>query len=108
MVKSIFPPLHRLAGWTYIRNSPKEECVCVCGHTSYFDASLALLIYASIQFNMYVIGKPGLKAWYYKTLRAIINIFFAPPNEKRKLFVFVFLIFIYILSSFAFLFIKVN
>ena len=33
MVKSIFPPLHRLAGWTYIRNSPKEDCVCVCGHT---------------------------------------------------------------------------
>ena len=84
MVKSIFPPLHRLAGWTYIRNSPKEDCVCVCGHTSYFDASLALLIYASIQFNMYVIGKPGLKAWYYKPLRMIINIFFAPPNEKRN------------------------
>ena len=84
LIKSIFPPLHTLAGWTGIRNVPKEDYICVFGHTSYFDGTILLLIYATLQINVSVIANPGLKAWYYMPFRALINVIYAPRNENRN------------------------
>lgn len=84
LLKSMLPRLNRIVGWADIKQHPHEDFVCVFGHTSYFDGLIALFLCASIQFNMYVIGNPGLKAWYYMPFRALINVIIAPRNEIRN------------------------
>lgn len=80
----MLPRLNRVIGWADIKKHPQEDFVCVFGHTSYFDGLLAIIFYSYIQFNLYVIGNPGLKAWYYTPVRSLLNIIIAPKNENKN------------------------
>ncbi len=83
-ITSRLPQFNRIFGWEYKNNYPKENFICVFGHTSYFDMLIMLCSYMYYQVNLYIICNPGIMAWYYKPLRALLNIIVAPCNNKKN------------------------
>ena len=62
-ITSRLPQFNRIFGWEYKNNYPKENFICVFGHTSYFDMLIMLCNYMYVEVNVYVIWNRGILAW---------------------------------------------
>lgn len=72
-------------GWKDCPNPPKEPCVLVFCHTSYWDAFVAMLyIFAYNGRNIYCVTQPKLAKWYYYPFAKLLHAIFAPPNEQKN------------------------
>jgi hypothetical protein len=74
-----------LFGWNECTTQPKEKCVFVFLHTSYWDMFIYMLYRISTYgYNTCVLVQPKLSKWYYKPLTSVCRCIFAPPNENKN------------------------
>ena len=83
---SSMPLVNRLFGWQDIEPSsfPTEPVMFVISHSSYWDIFLLLIFSYTPQFkNLYSIGKPQFRNWYYWPLRTMVKFMYASRLEDR-------------------------
>lgn len=73
--------LRWLCGWSPVLNIPKEDCVAVCGHTSYWDA---FIIFFYLQdANVVILTKPQLFTWWSSPILRYLGYIPGPKLEDR-------------------------
>lgn len=77
--------IKRLFGWSECEKFPRERCVIVIIHTSYWDIFTYFLYkISSCGSNVCTLVQPKLKKWYYTPFTYILNCIYAPPNENKN------------------------
>jgi hypothetical protein len=89
--------INRFFGWKDIQNAPKQPCVIVFGHSSFWDIFVIMIYCFTTGFkNLSTIvqpkqaslvreaSPPKLEKWYYFPLKLFIRPIYASPNEKRN------------------------
>ena len=81
--------IRNLFGWRECCNIPKEPCVLVFFHTSYWDAFVGILYSLTTAGgntfrNTFSITQPKISKWYYYPISKLINAIFAPDNNKQN------------------------
>jgi len=77
--------IKRLFGWSECVKFPRERCVIVFIHTSYWDIFTYFLYkISSCGSNLSTLVQPKLKKWYYTPFTYILNCIYAPPNENKN------------------------
>lgn len=77
--------IKRLFGWSECTTFPRERCVIVIIHTSYWDIFTYFLYkISSCGSNLCTLVQPKLKRWYYKPFTRILRCVYAPPNENKN------------------------
>lgn len=81
MIRYLKRAMQLCLGWNIIRNVPKENCVAVYAHTSYWEAFL-LLLYGS-ETRIITLLKPQLFHWFTSPILNYLGYFPAPKLENR-------------------------
>lgn len=77
--------IKRLFGWSECINIPREKCVIVFLHTSYWDIFTYFLYkISSYGCNFCALVQPKLSKWYYRPFTSLLNCVYAPPNENKN------------------------
>lgn len=75
----------KIFGWSECRNPPKEPCVLVFSHSSYWDAFVVILyIISTYGRNIHCVVQPKLSRWYFYPFARLLHAIFAPPNEQKN------------------------
>jgi len=79
--------INRIFGWKdpIYKNIPKEPCVLVIGHSSYWDIFIIMIyIYCTGLKNIFCLVRPDLANWYAKPIQLLVNMIYAPNNNKKN------------------------